>query len=275
MKHHLRLQLLFATGMLMLLAGCVSKDLDLDVNQRGCSLFTISSPTYVVLSDPSCTGAPLVASYDITFDYSGSDACLHRIVIEPETKIKDIDGKRIATASYAAEILDTSSLVSIDRSLKQITFRFDVTFQNAADAGSLNDAYIVFHCESSEGEETRAAKVHIIGECAGPPAGLGDPVTTINVREDQIRVKLWDNASEDGDIVSIYLNGVWVLRQYTLTNSPRTFEWPIIPGVNNDLILVANNQGSSGPNTCSISINGRAALSLDLDLETGAVIRIL
>jgi hypothetical protein len=275
MKKRIRLPLIAAFLLIFLASACTNKSLDLDVSQRGCSLFTIFAPSYATLSDPSCTGTPLVASYDITFSYQGDDACLHRIVIDSETKVKNGDGNVIASATYVSALIDTSALVAIDRAAKKITFRFDITFQNAADADSYNDAYIVFHCENSEGQATRPAILHIYGGCALPPKDIGNPVHTYNVHDDTIRVKLWDNASQDGDIVSIYLNGQWVLLQYMLTNTPRTFRWPIIQGQNNDLILVAINQGSSGPNTCSISINGRGELSLNLDLETGAMIRIL
>ncbi len=275
MKKHLHFALSLAAIGTLLFAGCLNKDLGVDVRQVGCKLFKIYAPTYEVLSDPSCTGSPLVASYDITFDYSGSEACLHRIVIESGTEVGDGAGNEISTATYAAELIDTSALVRIDSAAHRITFRFDITFQNAADADAFNDVLIVFHCENAEGEATNAAKVHIFGACSVPPLGDGKPDYTYNIRDDSIRVKLWDNASEDGDIVSIYLNGQWVLVQYRLTNAPRTFRWPINQGSNNDMVLVANNQGSSGPNTCSISINGRAALSLDLSLQTGTIIRLL
>ncbi|MFN8397266.1 MAG: hypothetical protein U0176_21765 [Bacteroidia bacterium] len=116
--------------------------------------------------------------------------------------------------------------------------------------------------------------LHIYSECAGPPRDLTDPVFSINVRDSVIRVKLWDNAEEDGDIISVNLNGVWVLREYTLQNEPGYYNWRIDPDHDNDMILVAVNQGSISPNTCSISINGRMSRSLDLDMSTGTVIRI-
>lgn len=274
MKKHLHFALLLAAIGTLLLTGCLNKDLTLDVRQVGCKLFKIYAPSYEVLSDPSCTGSPLIASYDITFDYNGSEACLHRIVIESGTEISDAAGNEISTATYAVEFMDTSALVRIDRAAQKITSRFDITFQSAADAEAYNDAYIVFHCESAEGEATNAAQVRIFGECSVPPVGELKPVQTYNIRSDSIKVRLWDNADEDGDIVSIFLNGQWVLEQYRLTNAARTFKWAINQGSANDMVLIANNQGSSGPNTCSISINGRAAVDLNLNLQTGTLIRI-
>jgi hypothetical protein len=275
MKKHLRLPFLLTIGLFLLLSACTNKKLDIDVRQRGCGDFTIYSPSYEVLSDPSCTGSPLVASFLVTFYYSGNDACLRRIVIDSETEVNNGKGYAIDSVAYAIEFPDTSPLVQIDRSANKITFQFDITFQDAVDANNFNDAYIVFHCESLEGDATKSAKLRFFGECSVPPVDVKGPVSTINVRNDEIKVKLWDNASQDGDIVSIYLNGTWVLSQYTLKTSGETFTWPIIQGQNNDLILVANNEGSSGPNTCSISINGRGEMSLNLDLKTGAMIRVL
>lgn len=261
--------------MAFLLTSCTKKDLDFEVVQVGCDQFAIASPSIQILSDPSCTGSPLYAEYEVTFAYTGNAECLYRIVIEHSTRVQDAQGERIDSASYPMEFLKSSEDVSIDYASQKVTFRFRVDFPNVAAADSFNDLYIVFHCENSEGVNTKQAKLHLNGTCSVPPAGIGPPIKTITVPGNTIHVRLWDNSEQDGDIVSVYLNGVWVLQQYMLTNAGGTFDWAINTDVPNDLILVANNQGSTGPNTCSISINGIYGTSIDLDLETGATIRIL
>jgi len=86
---------------------------------------------------------------------------------------------------------------------------------------------------------------------------------------------LWDDGSVDGDIVSVYLNGNPLpgLNQYTLTGTKTDFTFTVSSGTNN-LVLVANNQGTVGPNTCAIEINHSTQHSLSLDLDTGQDVKI-
>jgi hypothetical protein len=259
--------------LMLLLTACIKKDLDIDVKQQGCGTFAISNATYVLSADPSCTGIPLTAICTITFAYTGNEECLDKIIIDTPTAFKDSLNREIPGMQYERTFLAVDSLVRIDRSNRKVTFQFAFTFPTAGEAGAFNSAYIEFHCENLQGEASRNAVVHFYGACA-KPITTDFPVQNVNVRGDEIRVKLWDNASEDGDIVSVFLNGVWVLQNFRLTNSGSTFTWPILENASNDMVLIANNQGSSGPNTCSITINGTHSYSFDLDLSTGQVLRI-
>jgi hypothetical protein len=259
---------------LVALTSCTKKSLDIDVKQDGCSIFNISGATYELINDPSCTGLPLSATATISFEYTGREECLEKIIIDPTTKFTDSLGREIQGMFFQPVFFKSDSTVSIDQVNRTATFQFVFTFPNAADAGAFNNAYIEFHCENLQGQASRNAIVNFYGECARPVTD-DFPVQTVNVRGDEIRVRLWDNASEDGDIVSVFLNGVWVLQQFRLSNAGNTFTWPILEDQPNDMVLIANNQGSSGPNTVSITLNGTHTFSFDLDLTTGQVLRIL
>lgn len=69
-----------------------------------------------------------------------------------------------------------------------------------------------------------------------------------------LTVKIWDHEKEDGDIVSIYLNGEIVLSEHLLTNTLREFDIDLDPEKPNDFILYAHNLGEVSPNTVSVEI---------------------
>lgn len=69
-----------------------------------------------------------------------------------------------------------------------------------------------------------------------------------------ITVRIWDHGRKDGDIVSIYLNGVEVVSKYYLTYSKKEFTVELKPNVPNTLFLYAHNLGKAPPNTVSVEI---------------------
>ncbi|WP_036151582.1 hypothetical protein [Maribacter forsetii] len=72
---------------------------------------------------------------------------------------------------------------------------------------------------------------------------------------ENITVKIWDHGRQDGDIVSIYLNGVQVVKKYYLTYWKKEFKIKLDPNKPNDLFLYAHNLGDSPPNTVSVEIS--------------------
>ena len=72
---------------------------------------------------------------------------------------------------------------------------------------------------------------------------------------EDIIVKIWDHGRQDGDIVSIYLNGVAVVSKYFLTYWKKEFKIKLDPKKSNDLFLYAHNLGQSPPNTVSVEIS--------------------
>lgn len=70
-----------------------------------------------------------------------------------------------------------------------------------------------------------------------------------------ITIKIWDYGRQDGDIVSIYLNGSSVVNKHYLTYYKREFNIKLDPNKSNDLFLYAHNLGNSPPNTVAIEIS--------------------
>jgi len=63
-----------------------------------------------------------------------------------------------------------------------------------------------------------------------------------------------DNAAIDGDIIDLYLNGEKILSNYTLTSSAYGVSVKLKSG-ENQVTVVALNEGDSSPNTVEVSIS--------------------
>ena len=96
-------------------------------------------------------------------------------------------------------------------------------------------------------------------------------VKELEVDSDQIQIVLWDHGRQDGDIVSIYLNGLEVIKKHHLTYREVVFEIDLDASQKNDLFLYAHNLGKFPPNTVSIKIKDRSSteeIVLNSDLKS-------
>lgn len=88
---------------------------------------------------------------------------------------------------------------------------------------------------------------------------------------ENIRIKIWDHGRQDGDIVSIYLNGVSIVSKHYLTYFKREFDVKLNSNISNDLFLYAHNLGTAPPNTVSVEItdgNKSEIIILNSDLQS-------
>ncbi|HRK26716.1 MAG TPA: hypothetical protein PK239_05425 [Chitinophagales bacterium] len=75
------------------------------------------------------------------------------------------------------------------------------------------------------------------------------------VASPNITVNIWDDRREDGDIISLYLNGECILSEYTLVNKVKSIKLTLGINRQNTLVLHAHNLGEQPPNTAAISIS--------------------
>lgn len=80
-------------------------------------------------------------------------------------------------------------------------------------------------------------------------------IQEMEFNSENITVKIWDHGRQDGDIVSIFLNGISVVSKYYLTYYKKEFDVKLNPNKSNDLFLYAHNLGDSPPNTVSVEIS--------------------
>ena len=85
----------------------------------------------------------------------------------------------------------------------------------------------------------------------------------------QLTFAIWDDAVEDGDSISVYVNGKWVSRGFPVKLKPQTIVITLEPGPNT-IIFSADNLGSIPPNTSIIEIiDGKRRKSFNLATEIG------
>jgi hypothetical protein len=71
-----------------------------------------------------------------------------------------------------------------------------------------------------------------------------------------IKIEVWDPVETDGDIISLYFNGTWVLKDHTLSKTKKTITIQTNPEKDNLLTVYAENMGGRPPNTIAITIEG-------------------
>lgn len=100
---------------------------------------------------------------------------------------------------------------------------------------------------------------------------------TLHVPKDSIWIQVSDSNKEDGDIISLELNGQLLIKEYTLTSHKKSFRVRLQPGVN-VLTLIAHNLGEIPPNTAALEIEraeGRKRIILESDMDTSESIHII
>lgn len=102
-------------------------------------------------------------------------------------------------------------------------------------------------------------------------------VKELSFTNENISVSLWDHGRQDGDIVSIYLNGKTVISKHNLTYRRKNISFKLNPDKTNELFLYAHNLGNSPPNTVSIELTDGSTsekIILNSDLKSCEAVQI-
>lgn len=77
---------------------------------------------------------------------------------------------------------------------------------------------------------------------------------TINVQNQEVKVIVRDPNAEDGDIISLFLNGYPLLQEYKVLKKEKIIEITLEEG-DNHLIMRALNEGRIPPNTAAVTVD--------------------
>jgi hypothetical protein len=100
---------------------------------------------------------------------------------------------------------------------------------------------------------------------------------TVIVKNKQLKIEIWDNNKEDGDIISLKLNNEWILEKFHLKKQKYFIQFNLIKK-ENKLTLFAENLGSIPPNTAAITIYDgdiKKTYTLNSDLKKSETIKII
>lgn len=97
----------------------------------------------------------------------------------------------------------------------------------------------------------------------------------VQVSRPELKIRVWDNGVEDGDVLTLYLNEELLLKRFRVTKRKHTLNVRL-QQAENVLIMHADDLGSISPNTVAISIDdgtGEQILIVSSNLdESGAVL---
>lgn len=267
MKH---ITTLLACSFVFFFSTCTKKSIDLEIYEKDCRNFKIEHVTYQNITDPSCGGGALSGQFKVSFDINGEDKCVNRIVTYPlfyNNKNNVLAAPIFKDTFYLGE----PNLVING---KHITFTFNYAFTNAGDADALAFINMRFETQNEIGNASNSQEIRINMSCSIPdPSSYNKPKATVPVTTKNITIRFWDHAAEDGDIISVNINGVWVMENYMIKNAGDTFPFTINNGTNTVLVYAVN-QGKSGPNTLSLAVNDGSEIKLEPELLTGESIHI-
>lgn len=76
----------------------------------------------------------------------------------------------------------------------------------------------------------------------------------VQVSKPELKIRVWDNGAEDGDVLTLYLNGELLLNEFRVTKRKHTIIVRL-KQAENVLIMHADDLGSISPNTVAISVD--------------------
>jgi hypothetical protein len=97
------------------------------------------------------------------------------------------------------------------------------------------------------------------------------------VQSNKVTIKIWDHQIVDGDIVSLNLNGQWLIENYTLEKKQYVIQVELKDG-DNLFVLHALNLGKYSPNTAAIIIDDgitQSKVILESNLQQSGTIDIV
>ncbi len=104
-----------------------------------------------------------------------------------------------------------------------------------------------------------------------------EPVATIKVDTSAIVLELWDGEVQDGDSISLRLNGKWLTTGFPVRNAVQKIPIQLQPG-ENELLFMADNLGSIPPNTAELRIRygqKTQVLRVSTDMRKNNTIRLI
>ncbi len=129
---------------------------------------------------------------------------------------------------------------------------------------------------AAKGKQPPPLRPTLIAAVVPPVQRKNKLLETITCTSDSLTLSFYDNGVVDGDIISVYLNGVSLISQFRLTGSAlkKTIRFSALEK-SLEIVLVAENLGSLPPNTGLLVVqdgSNKYNLNFSADLQTNASI---
>jgi hypothetical protein len=104
----------------------------------------------------------------------------------------------------------------------------------------------------------------------------GKLIGTLISKSKELEFALWDDAVEDGDSISLSINGKWIAKGFPVKKKPQFIKVTLAPG-DNIITFVADNLGSIAPNTTVLEIidgKKRKPFFIETDFKLNNLVKI-
>ena len=104
----------------------------------------------------------------------------------------------------------------------------------------------------------------------------GKLIGTLVSKSKELEFALWDDAVEDGDSISLSINGNWIAKGFPVKKKPQFIKVTLSPG-DNIITFVAENLGSIAPNTTVLEIidgKKRKPFFIETDFKLNNLVKI-
>ena len=250
--------------------SCQKKDLEIDVVETKCDGFAIRNPTYEFVEE-QCGDGNNGKTFQVSFDFDGDEDCLH--LIDADVTFHDIDGNELNNVVHGPEAIPVDSS-SVTVSGDEVTFTYCYHFTSLLSEDDLNYIQMTFHTENEQQDESNniGVRINIPGAQVREPSA-SDIKEIIEVDSKQIQLFIFDDAAQDGDIISINVNQEWVFENKMITNDGEFVTLELEPGNDNFIMFYAVNEGDSSPNTLAGRIEDDGEpIEFDVTMNTGEVV---
>jgi hypothetical protein len=241
-------KLLFVLISFFLLSSCLKKKLDLDLLEPQCKNFKIKGIRYEFVADPTCDSTQTTGILKVKGEIDGSPQCVAYMIVD--ASFYDKNGSKIQPLTGSSQKVNIAAIV-----IENGTFAFNYNYTfSQSDYSKINFMHLNYYVENELEFSSNQLSLRANPACAkiNPPTTF-DRVITIGDTVQFIQVNFADHAAQDGDLISLNVNGVWVLENILLTKAGENYSVPVKKG-ENWFYLYALNQGSSGPNTVTITV---------------------
>ena len=144
--------------------------------------------------------------------------------------------------------------------------KYSLDFNDPSDSGA---SFIVgrFYCSREKFKENSFQQY--VPPVAKPLLKNEKLIDRVIATSQQITLAIWDDATEDGDSISIMVEGKWLARGFPVKKHPQFLTVTLKPGPNN-FVFVADNLGSIPPNTSVLEIiDGKKRKSYTMETILG------
>ena len=255
-------------GVLALFASC-KKELVIDIQETRCKNFKISNASNT-LTQPNCPMDITSNTFNVRFNYDGDDECLKSI----HRKVTFFDSNNNKIGSLTQD----PDSVSVDEPTVSVgggsaSFKFTFNMASVSDYNDIQYATVDFRTKNSNLDESNFLSLLVTMPCKTIPSPSTTKTDFVVRKTTDLCVSLRDDAAEDGDIITIIVNGNVVAQNVVIYNTPKTFKFNIDPTAQNYITFYAVNEGSSSPNTVVGSVtDGVQTHNFDQNLKQGETV---